>query len=112
MSLPFMGKTSATCQFDPAWRDRYRELFEEVTLVLCEGPHLAGRVASLGCPPRKLRVHHLGNPVQQIPFRPRVWEPKAPLKVLMAASFREKKGLPYGSEALGYLQHETPWKSH
>lgn len=87
----------------PIWRRRYEELFDEVDLVLCEGPHMACCVRELGCPPAKTRVHHLGIDVEQIPFRPRRWQKGEPLRVLMAASFRPKKGIPFGLRALGRL---------
>ena len=93
---------------DPRWYDRYRELFEKVDRVLCEGPHMASCVAALGCPEGKIRVHRLGILVDGIPFRPREWNPEEPLRVLIAASFREKKGIPDALEALGRLQHQVP----
>lgn len=89
------------------WLPRYRELFERVDRVLCEGPHMAACIAELGCPREKIHVHHLGVAVDEIPFRPRMRAPGEPLRVLLAASFREKKGLPYALEALGQLQHEV-----
>ena len=85
------------------WMKPYQEMFERIDLVLCEGPHMAKCVAALGCDPSKIRVHHLGVAVDTIPFEPRQWNPAQRLRVLMAASFREKKGLPYAIEALGLL---------
>lgn len=92
---------------DQHWRGRYRALFERVDRVLCEGPHLARTVVSFGCPTEKVRVHHLGVRVDEIAFRPRVWSRAEPLRVLIAASFREKKGIPYALEALGRVQDEV-----
>ncbi|MCX7907148.1 MAG: glycosyltransferase [Bacteroidetes bacterium] len=93
---------------DARWYARYRALFAQAALVLCEGPHMAARIAELGCPPRKIRVHHLGVSLERLPFAPRRWHPGQPLRVLIAASFREKKGIPYALEALGLLQREVP----
>jgi colanic acid/amylovoran biosynthesis glycosyltransferase len=93
---------------DPRWRKRYRNLFERVDLVLCEGPHMARSVVGLGCPEHKVRVHHLGVEVGRIAFKPRVWTPGEPLRVLIAAPFREKKGVPYALEALGLMQRDVP----
>jgi colanic acid/amylovoran biosynthesis glycosyltransferase len=92
----------------PAWRARYRELFATVARVLCEGPHMAQCVRALGAPADKVRVHHLGVELDRIAFRPRQWRAGEPLRVLMAASFREKKGLPYGIEALKAIARDTP----
>ena len=93
---------------DPRWRVRYPELFAEVALVLCEGPHMLASVRELGCPVEKSRVLHLGVHTDAIEYRPRRWDPGRPLRVLMAASFTEKKGIPLALEALGRLRRELP----
>jgi colanic acid/amylovoran biosynthesis glycosyltransferase len=88
---------------DPRWRRRYRKLFQEAHCFLAEGPHLGRCLASLGAPPRKILVHHLGVCIQEIRFSPRRWQRGTPLRVLIAASFREKKGIPCALRALGEL---------
>jgi len=95
-------------RLDTRWRDRYRRMFEQVDCVLCEGPHMAGSIQELGCPPSKLKVHHLGVRLRDIPFHPRTWDGRAPLRILLAAAFREKKGLPYALKALGKLRQRLP----
>lgn len=93
---------------DERWVARYQELFDAVEAVLCEGPHMAQTIRGLGCPEEKTRVHHLGVPVDDLAFEPRTIEPGGTLRVLLVASIREKKGLPYALEALGRLQEEVP----
>lgn len=93
---------------EPAWKNRYLNLFAHVDQVLCEGPHMAHCVVGLGCPEEKVRVQHLGVRVDQIPFSHRARKTEEPLRVLIAASFREKKGIPYALEALGQFQKEAP----
>lgn len=95
-------------QTDPRWKARYRDMFASVGRVLCEGEHMATRVVALGCPEAKVRVHHLGIDLERIPYEPRRWEPGAPLRVLMAGSFREKKGMPYALQALARIQERVP----
>jgi len=90
-------------QTHPVWKQRYKELFSEVDRVLCEGSFMADRVKDLGCDPAKVTVHHLGVNVDAIEFRPRQWNGKDRLNILMASSFREKKGIPYAIKALGML---------
>ncbi len=68
---------------------------------------MAKCVAALGCPQAKIRVHHLGVDVDAIRFAPRRWKQGQPLRVLMAAAFREKKGLPFGLAALGKLRKDV-----
>jgi len=95
------------CEY-PFWKKRYRELFQHIDLVLCEGPFMAQSIINLGCPDNKVIVHHLGIPVNEIAFKPRVWKKDQLLRVLIAASFREKKGIPYALEALGKIQNIVP----
>jgi colanic acid/amylovoran biosynthesis glycosyltransferase len=92
---------------NPAWYDRYRRLFAAADRFLCEGSHMAQRLEQLGCPANKIDVHHLGVNVRKITFHPRVWQ-TGPLRILMAATFKEKKGIIYGLEALGKLQSKFP----
>lgn len=93
---------------EPVWKQRYKQLFRQVHLVLCEGPFMAQRVIDLGCSPNKVRVHHLGVAVDKIPFKPRTWQKGQTLRVLIAASFVEKKGIPYALEALGEIKDMVP----
>jgi colanic acid/amylovoran biosynthesis glycosyltransferase len=95
-------------QKDARWYKRYRNLFLDVDRVLCEGPFMADCVAQLGCPREKLQVHHLGVDLESLPYRPRQWRPGETLRVLMAATFREKKGLTYALEALAQLRDRLP----
>jgi len=79
----------------PAWRDSYSRLFAESNLVLALGPHMAASLQLLGCPKDKIVVHPLGVDVDSLPSAPRALSPGAPLKVLFAGTFREKKGVEY-----------------
>lgn len=94
----------------PRWRRRYRELFSLADAFLAEGPHMAARLAGLGCPPEKIHVHHLGVPVEKIDFQPRRPAPGEPVRVLMAAAFNEKKGFPLGLAALAQLKDQAAFE--
>lgn len=87
----------------PVWRKRYQRLFKEADLFLCEGPFMAQSLVALGCPQDKVLVHRLGVEVNKIPYVPRKLVPGEPLKILIAGTFREKKGIPYALEAVGEL---------
>ena len=78
-------------------------MFEAIDAILCEGPYMAATVERLGCPWSKIRTHPLGVDLQRIPCRPRSPDAGRPLRILMAAVFREKKGLAYAVNALGLL---------
>ncbi len=89
------------------WMGRYQRMFREIDLVLCEGPHMASRIVELGCPKRKVQVHRLGVNVDSILFQPRQWRGDEPLRILLAAEFREKKGLPDALESIGRFHNQT-----
>lgn len=95
-------------QNKPVWRQRYEELFAEASAVLCEGPHMLGRIADLGCPREKLRLQPLGVDVAGLAYVPREPAADGTLRVLMAAGFREKKGIPRALEALARLRGDFP----
>lgn len=95
-------------QRDRRWVQRYRELFARVDGVLCEGPHMATCLQRLGCPSERCHVHALGVDLPAIAFRPRQPPEREPLRVLMAASFREKKGFPDGLEAVARVHRHHP----
>jgi len=86
---------------DPRWLWCYKSLFKSADMFLCEGSHMAQCLINMGCSRNKVNVQHLGVEVEKILFKPRTWRRGEPLRVLIAASFREKKGIPYALEALG-----------
>lgn len=92
----------------PIWKERYKELFDKADLFLCEGPHMAKCVVSLGCSKEKVKVQRFGVEVDKIPFAPRKIEDNGILKILIAGTFREKKGIPYALEAIGMLKNKYP----
>lgn len=84
----------------PEWRSRYLELFDSADRIICEGSHMAKCIERLGCDIKKIKVNHLGISVHNIHFKPRVWNHNETLKILMSASFTEKKGIPNALLAL------------
>lgn len=91
----------------PEWQDRYPDLWDGVSTVLCEGPSMAETVRSLGCPPEKTTVQRLGIELDRYPFCPRSRDDDEPLRVLMASRFVEKKGIPDGVRALDRVAPAT-----
>ena len=108
--VTFYGQdVSKLPQDNPVWLTRYKDLFNAPrTHFLCEGPYMVNSLIKLGCPADKVNVHHLGIEVDKIDFQPRKWHAGEPLRVLIAASFREKKGIPYALEALGRISKDMP----
>ena len=92
----------------PVWKDRYQEMFEKVDLFFCEGTHMANAIIELGCPVSKVMVQKLGVELENIPFVLRKIVADSDIKILIAGTFREKKGIPYALEAIGRLKVKYP----
>ncbi len=91
----------ALLDWAPEWRKRYEMLFERGDMFVVEGPHMKSVLAGLGCDREKIIVNHLGVDLDSLPCHPRKPPLDGTVRVLAAASFREKKGLPYAVEAFG-----------
>ncbi len=91
---------------ETCWKERYHELFERADRVLCEGKHMSESLMKLGCSKEKIRIYHLGVDLDEISFKPRIWNKEEPLRVLIASSFQEKKGIPDALKALGKVQQK------
>jgi len=87
------------------WMERYKRLFEEADLFLCEGPHMAETLTELGCPAEKVRVQRLGIDLEAINYQPRKPAGDGSLRILIASTFTPKKGIPYALEAIALLAH-------
>ncbi|MFA6097239.1 MAG: glycosyltransferase [Candidatus Paceibacterota bacterium] len=86
----------------PKWRKRYKKLFAEGERFLVEGSHMRNCLVKLGCPEEKIRIFHLGVDLKKIKFVARdKYAENGDIKILIAASFREKKGIPFAIEAVG-----------
>ncbi len=88
-SLPFMY---------PKWEKRYKKLFKEADLFLCEGSFGAGILKNKGCPQEKIQISRLGVNTSEVPYHKREKSP-GELKLLQIALFSEKKGHIYTIKA-------------
>jgi colanic acid/amylovoran biosynthesis glycosyltransferase len=86
-------------QVEPEWHHRYETLFNEGSHFFVEGSHMKQKLIDLGCPSHKVTVHHLGVKTSTLPYKPRLRTKGAPLRVLMAGRYTEKKGFPYAVDA-------------
>jgi len=107
MITQFYGYDVGTLPRVPLWQRRYRRLFSEGDKFLVEGSFMKSTVAGLGCPPEKIVVHHLGVELDSLPYQPREYA-GGPLRVLIAATFTEKKGIEYALRALALVLQEKP----
>jgi colanic acid/amylovoran biosynthesis glycosyltransferase len=99
--VSFYGYDVALPQMRSKWRRRFRELFAAADLFLCEGPFMAGRLVDQGCPLDKVVIRRLGIDTGAIPYAPRRLDSDGVTRILIAGSFREKKGIPLALEAVG-----------
>ncbi|NIM96331.1 MAG: glycosyltransferase [Anaerolineales bacterium] len=88
--------------------EEYATLFDEGDLFLVEGPAAKRQIASIGCPQEKIRIQRLGIDLEKIRFQPRQADNGAPIRFLMAATFAEKKGMPFGVEAFCRAVQDNP----
>ncbi|HAC15575.1 MAG TPA: colanic acid biosynthesis glycosyltransferase WcaL [Bacteroidetes bacterium] len=91
----------------PHFAMKYEQMFADTDRVFCEGPFMAKSIIKLGADPDQMCVHPLGIELNKIEFSPREWHPGKALKVLIAASFRPKKGIPLALEALLAVSKHT-----
>ena len=90
------------------WKKRYNQLFQEGELFLTEGKHMRGELIKLGCPEDKVIVQHLGIDLKKINFFPRIFPDNEIVRILIAGSFREKKGIPYAIKAFAKVIESHP----
>lgn len=91
----------------PRWRRRYERLFKEGDLFLALGGRMKADLIALGCPEEKVEIHHLGVELSHIPYKERIPLPNT-FRVLIAATFKEKKGLEYALRAMSVAIDKMP----
>ncbi len=89
-------------------RREYRELFSRGSAFIAEGPAAREQLIRIGCAPEKLYLHRLGIDPREIPFVERDPVRDGVLRMLIAARFDEKKGLPYAVEAFCRIAQKEP----
>jgi len=73
----------------------YRGFFDVTALNLVRCQSMGRRLVRLGCDPAKLRVHHSGVDVENIPFKPERPAPSGgPFRLLLVGRLVDKKGVP------------------
>jgi colanic acid/amylovoran biosynthesis glycosyltransferase len=86
----------------------YEELFQRGDLFLPISDFWKARLISLGCPPEKIRVHHMGIDLGKFRFKPRTVCPGQPVRLVTIARFVEKKGLYYSICAVAKVLSDHP----
>lgn len=82
----------------PIWEKKYKILFDEADIFLCEGSYSATLMEKIGCKQEKIRIVKLGVDVNKISFKKRS-KNSGTLKLLQVASLTGKKGHIYTIKA-------------
>ncbi len=82
----------------PKWLDRYKTLFNQADLFICEGSHGASILEKYGCPSEKILIVHLGIDFIKAPYFERVKDP-GKLNLIQLSNMAEKKGHIYTLQA-------------
>lgn len=77
----------------PAYLAATKQMLEAVRLVLVRSESLGQALIEIGCSVQKVRIQRTGIPVDEIPFRIRVWPGDGAWKFVQACRLIEKKGL-------------------
>lgn len=95
----FYGYDVSQLPREKVWRKRYKDLFEKCDVFTAEGKYMKNTLVELGCKEEKVIVQHLGVDLDKIEFIPRRIGEDNLINILVAGTFREKKGIPYAVEA-------------
>lgn len=106
--VTFYGHDLSRLPRDPIWRRRFSELFGRAALFTVEGHHMKSLLVTLGCPEAKIRIRRHGADLERFPFVPRLIGGDGTIKVLVAARFVEKKGIPYALRAIAEVARTRP----
>lgn len=88
--------------------DRYRRLFDLGDLFLAEGPAMARRLESLGCPSSRIRIQRIAVDPSRYAARERPDPGSGPVRVLMCGRMVPKKGHAAALRALAEARRRDP----
>lgn len=89
----FYGFDASVLPRDPKWQQEFRLLFKSGAAFIAEGPAMARRLESIGCPVEKIHVLPITINVQSYEFVPRQLASSEKLRLLFVGRFTPKKGL-------------------
>ncbi|MGI9086211.1 MAG: glycosyltransferase [Chthoniobacterales bacterium] len=94
-----------------AYRKATQQMLASVRLVLVRSESLRQGLVRLGCAPEKIRLQRTGIPLEELPFRARVWPTDGRWQLLQAARLIEKKGFRTSLQAFAEFAQVYP-QSH
>jgi colanic acid/amylovoran biosynthesis glycosyltransferase len=92
----------------PRWRRRFEQLFAGAHLFLVEGNAMRAKLESLGCPPGKVLVQHLGVDLGAVRFVERAAPTDGLVRVLICGRAVGKKGHELAVDIFARARRERP----
>jgi colanic acid/amylovoran biosynthesis glycosyltransferase len=106
--VSFHGADAQIDLHKPAHLARTRRMVEKATLLLVRSESLAARLAALGAPPEKIRLHRTGVPIEDIHFTQRSAPADGEWRCVQACRLIAKKGLVTSLRAFAEFHRELP----
>jgi colanic acid/amylovoran biosynthesis glycosyltransferase len=94
------------------WRGKYKCLFKYGKLFLVEGPAMRRKLISLGCPPEKIIIHHIGIKLEDYKYHKKRVGRRGTVRLLVVGRFIEKKGIPYAIKAFARVKKKINRNIH
>jgi colanic acid/amylovoran biosynthesis glycosyltransferase len=91
-----------------AYREATLQMLEAVKLVLVRSESLRYALVDLGCDTAKIELQHTGIPLEEFPFRERVFPKSGQWRFVQAGRLIEKKGLPVTLRAFAAFLPQYP----
>ncbi|MBD3390600.1 MAG: glycosyltransferase [Chitinivibrionales bacterium] len=91
-----------------AWQRRYLRLFDLGRLFIAEGPHMASRIAALGCPRDKIRVIYQAADAERVRRHAKRNASSEAVRVLYVGLARRKKGPVHAVRAFADAARKAP----
>jgi colanic acid/amylovoran biosynthesis glycosyltransferase len=92
----------------PRVRAATEQMLDKATLVLARSESLVERIAELGCPREKIRIHRTGIPLAELPFREREAPADGAWHFVQACRLIPKKGLTTTLRAFAGFTRDFP----
>jgi colanic acid/amylovoran biosynthesis glycosyltransferase len=106
--VSFHGADVMVDMHKPAYREATRQMLDAVKLGLVRSESLRRAVVDLGCDQKKIVVQHTGIPLEEFPFRERVFPQNGEWRLVQAGRLIEKKGLPMTLRAFASFLKRYP----
>jgi glycosyltransferase involved in cell wall biosynthesis len=106
--VSFHGADAMVDMDKPAYREATLEMLDAVKLVLVRSDSLRRALVNFGCSPKKIEIHRTGIPLEEFPYRERIFPKDGEWRLVQAGRLIEKKGLPVTLRAFASFVRRFP----